>query len=241
MTDTPITPAQRDELAAEYALGVLDGEALARARSLAAADPSFRAEVARWSARLAPLLDDVAPVAPPARAWPGIDAAIGRPQQASNVVTLHRRVTLWRGIAAGATALAASLAVILVTQPVATSAPPVAVAAQVPLAAMLGDDQRDLKLMASYDPASRRLMVAAASDMQADPGHAHELWMIPADGKPRSLGTMPGPRMRAQLPMLMAKEFREGVTLALSVEPMGGSPTGLPTGPVIASGKLERA
>ena len=79
MTDTPITPAERGELAAEYALGVLDGEALARARSLAAGDPVFRAEVARWSGRLAPLLDDVAPVAPPARAWPQIDAAISAP------------------------------------------------------------------------------------------------------------------------------------------------------------------
>lgn len=241
MTDTPITPAERDELAAEYALGVLDGEALVRARLLSAADPQFRAEVARWSGRLAPLLDDVPTVAPPARAWPGIDAALGRPTQTSNVVYLNRRVNLWRGIAAGATALAASLAIVLVNQPVGTPAPPVAVAAQAPLSAMLGDDQRDLKLMASYDPASRRLMVAAASDMPADPGHAHELWMIPADGTPRSLGTMPGPRMRAQLPMPMAKQFREGVTLALSVEPMGGSPTGLPTGPVIASGKLERA
>lgn len=241
MTDTPITPAERDDLAAEYALGVLDGEALELARSLAAADPVFRAEVARWSGRLAPLLDDVQPVAPPARTWPAIDAAIGGPPQASNIVYLNRRVNLWRGIAAGATALAASLAIVLVTQPSRPLAPPVAVAAQAPLAAMLGDDQRDLKLMASYDPASRRLMVAAASDMPTDPGHAHELWMIPADGKPRSLGTMPGPKMRAQLPMPMAKEFREGVTLALSVEPMGGSPTGLPTGPVIASGKLERA
>jgi anti-sigma-K factor RskA len=29
-------------------------------------------------------------------------------------------------------------------------------------------------------------------------------------------------------------------TLAVSVEPPGGSPTGLPTGPVIASGKLTK-
>lgn len=240
MTDTPITPAERDELAAEFALGVLDGEALARARSLVTLDPEFRANIARWSGRLAPLLDDVAPIAPPAHTWPNIDAALGGLAKPDNVVYLNRRVNLWRGIAVGATALAASLAIVLVTQPPQSLAPPVAVAAQPPLSAMLGDDQRDLKLMASYDPASRRLMVAAASDLSADAGHAHELWMIPADGKPRSLGTMPGPKMRAQLPMAMAKEFREGVTLALSVEPMGGSPTGLPTGPVIASGKLER-
>jgi anti-sigma-K factor RskA len=39
----------------------------------------------------------------------------------------------------------------------------------------------------------------------------------------------------------LSRELREGATLAVSVEPVGGSPTGLPTGPVIASGKLERA
>ena len=132
MTDTPLTPAERDELAAEYALGVLDGEALVRARGLAASDPDFRADVARWSGQLAPLLDDVPAIAPPAQTWPIIDAAIGRPPQASNVVYLNRRVNLWRGIAAGATALAASLAIVLVTQPPLSLNPPVVIAAQAP-------------------------------------------------------------------------------------------------------------
>ncbi|MEO7365589.1 MAG: anti-sigma factor [Sphingomicrobium sp.] len=246
MTDSPTTPAGRDELAAELALGVLDGEVLRHARRLAETDAEFRTAVARWSGQLAPMLDDVAPVSPPARLWAGIEAGIGsamaaEPKQ-SNIVYLNRRVNLWRGVSAGAMALAASLALVLVNQPSQPLPSPSApVAVQAPLAAMLGDDKRDLKLMASYDPASRRLMVAAASDMTAAPNHAHELWVIPADGTPRSLGTMPGPKMRAQLPLPMANQLREGVTLAISVEPMGGSPTGLPTGPVIASGKLERA
>ncbi|MEO6581611.1 MAG: anti-sigma factor [Sphingomicrobium sp.] len=246
MTASPLNPAERDELAAEFALGVLDGEGLRRARRLAASDAEFRAAVAHWSGQLAPLLDDIAPVAPPARLWSGIEAGLGSAMSGepprSNVVYLNQRLNLWRGIAAGATALAASLALVLVNQPPQPLPSPSApVAVQAPLAAMLGDDQRDLKLMASYDPASHRLMVAAASDMAAEPNHAHELWMIPADGKPRSLGTMPGPKMRAELPMPMAEQLREGVTLAISVEPTGGSPTGLPTGAVIASGKLERA
>ena len=245
MTGEPMSPEDRDLLAAEYALGALDGDDLARARSLAASHAGFRAEVERWTGRLSPLLDEVAPASPPDALWPKIEQRIGAqaagpPQPGANVVQLRRRVGLWRGLAAGATALAASLALVLVTQPPRTVAP-VQAAAPAPLVAMLGDESRDMKLVASFDPASGRLMVAAASDMPADPGHAHELWMIPADGKPRSLGTMPGPKMRAQLPMPMARQFREGVTLAVSVEPMGGSPTGLPTGPVIASGKLERA
>ena len=31
-----------------------------------------------------------------------------------------------------------------------------------------------------------------------------------------------------------------GSTLAISIEPRGGSPTGQPTGPVVAAGTLER-
>jgi anti-sigma-K factor RskA len=78
--------------------------------------------------------------------------------------------------------------------------------------------------------------------MPADPAHDHELWVIPADGKPRSLGTMPRTaRMHARLEPAMARELHQGATLAISVEPTGGSPTGSPTGPVVASGKLERA
>ena len=236
-----MTPEDRDQLAAEYALGALSGDELARARALAQSDPRFSAEIGRWSGRLSPLLEDVPPAAPPAGLWPSIERQIssaGSPTATgATVIQLRRRVGVWRGIAAGATALAASLALVLVTQP----PPPAPVATPAPMVAMLGDEARDMKLVASWDPAQRRLMVAAASDLPADPGHAHELWMIPADGQPRSLGTMPGPKMRATLDLPMARQLGEGVTLALSVEPMGGSPTGLPTGPVIASGKLERA
>ena len=231
---------ERDLLAAEYALGLLDGAELAEARALAAADPSFRAEAARWTGQLAPMLDDVAPVTPSAHLWTAIERRLGPVAANDNADVWRRRLNLWRGATAAATALAASLALVVVTRPT-PFAPPVARAAPAPMVAMLGDERRDMMLVASWDPASRRLMVVAASDLPPDPTHAHELWMIPADGKPRSLGTMPGPKMRAELPMPMAGQFREGVTLALSVEPMGGSPTGLPTGPVIASGKLERA
>ena len=36
----------------------------------------------------------------------------------------------------------------------------------------------------------------------------------------------------------MALDLKQGMTIAVSVEPKGGSPTGLPTGPVIYSGQM---
>lgn len=237
-----MTPEQRGELAAEYALGLLDGDELAIARELAASDPQFAREVAGWSGRLAPLLDEVEPVAPPARVLAAIEQRLGvRPEQSDNVHYLRRRVTLWRGFAAGASALAASLALLLVMRPEAVQQPPVAAQAPAPMVAMMEAEDSGARLVATWDPGDRSLVVAAAAGVASVAGRSHELWVIPADGTPRSMGLLPGAdpmHMRVAAPM--ANQLAEGATLALSVEPAGGSPTGLPTGPVIAAGKLQR-
>jgi len=229
-----------NDLAAEYALGVLTGAELERAVELAATNPQFRAEVARWTGRLSPLLDEVEPVAAPGSAWRNITERIGS-GSGSNVVALNRRVRLWQGIAAAATALAASLAIVLALPQAPVTPPPQAQpAAGAPMVAMLSDEQKDMKLVASWDPAGQRLVLAVAGDIPGDPAHAHELWVIPPGGKPRSLGTMQeAPRTHMELADAIAELMRQGATIAISVEPRGGSPTGQPTGPVIAAGTLE--
>ena len=64
-----------------------------------ASDAAFRPEVARWPGRPAPMLDEVAPVTPPPRLWGKIHAAVGGAAN-DNVISLQRRVTVWRGAAA---------------------------------------------------------------------------------------------------------------------------------------------
>jgi len=241
MTDQRNPNGDPRQLAAELALGVLEGDELSRARAMAASSASFRDEVARWSGRLAPLLDEVEPARPPDAVWRRIEARLGSNPANDNLLALKRRVGVWRGIAAGAMALAASLAVVLLVQPraVAPTAPPVA--AEAPMVAMMGD-QKETMLVASWDPMNRRLVLAVARDMPGDPRHSHELWVIPAGGKPRSLGVMPDEKQtHMQLAEALAQLMREGATIAISVEPRGGSPTGSPTGPVVASGSLHSA
>lgn len=245
MTDDRNIFNETGDLAAEYALGVLTGAELQRARELLRTDVIFRAQVARWSGRLAPLLDESPDTAPPASAWTGIQRRLGASNEQSNVIRLRRRVNQWRGMAAAMSAIAACLAIFIVMRPLAPAPAPVRVegpAAPAPLLAMLGNDREGTKVVATWDPAARRLVLAVTGRMAANPAHSHELWVIPPNGSPRSLGTMgSGKQMHMQLAGALAQLLQQGATIAISVEPPGGSPTGEPTGPVVASGALTRA
>lgn len=229
----PRSPEDRDLLAAEYAIGLADGEALAEARRLAERDPAFRAQVERWSSRLAPLLDEIDPIAPPARLLPAIERRLAPSGQ---LVDLSQRIRRWKLATGGMTALAASLALALLVEPRRLPPPAAApIAAQAPMVAMIEGGPN--RLVATWN-GDKSLIVVPAVVAAADQRHSHQLWMIPRDGRPRSMGVMPAGSMRLDVEPATAKMLADGATLAVSVEPAGGSPTGLPTGPVIASGVL---
>jgi anti-sigma-K factor RskA len=81
-------------------------------------------------------------------------------------------------------------------------------------------------------------MVVPAALLTSDP-RAMELWLIPAGDKPHSLGLIaPGRPVRIEVPRDLVDRIGANSALAVSLEPPGGSPTGQPTGPVIASGRL---
>lgn len=243
MTDDH-TSLEWQSLAGEYALGVLDGEDLRNAQELERADAQFRAEVSRWTGQLAPLLEETHEVLPPARVWTQLANLLPVPASGASVLQLRRRLKRWQGLAAGTTALAASFAAILLSG-ISQRPPPVPIQSRAPgppLVAMLGAPTEGTKVVASWDAAERRLVLAVPGDLRADPRHSHELWVIPSDGKPRSLGTLGRSRQtHKQLAEALAKLLEQGATIAISVEPAGGSPTGAPTGPVVASGALTRA
>ncbi|WP_178123844.1 anti-sigma factor domain-containing protein, partial [Pseudomonas sp. BAV 4579] len=71
------------------------------------------------------------------------------------------------------------------------------------------------------------------------PDRSAEVWIITADGKPRSLGLLDdATAVTLAVPAGLAPALTPGAVLAISLEPRTGSPTGLPTGPVIAQGKI---
>jgi anti-sigma-K factor RskA len=244
MTDQRSPSSDWPELAGEYALGLLVGEELQRARELERTNEDFRADVARWTARLSPLLDDVEPVAPPASAWTAIERGIGIEPANDNVVDLRRSMERWRRIAAGMTAVAASLLLVILVGkvPGRQAVGEAGAAGPAPMVAMLSGTEAGTTVVASWDPQEHQLVLAVPEQLPSDTTHSHELWVIPKGGKPRSLGVLPASRqMHMRLAETLARLLEQGSTIAISVEPRGGSPTGKPTGPVVASGALKQA
>jgi anti-sigma-K factor RskA len=228
-----------EALAAEHALGVLSGRERAAAEARMASDPAFAAAVEAWRDRLAPLAAEIPAVAPGPALWPRIDRAL----PANDDGRLVRALRIWRGSAIGALALAAaSLAAVAVmaNRPPVAALQPAAPAGSLLNASLMSDTGQPMFVVA-YDPDREALIVTSLYRPGADPGHAHELWLIPADGKPRSLGMIaPGASKRMTMAGPLAPMISEGAALAVSVEPPGGSPKDGPSGPLAASGKLAK-
>jgi anti-sigma-K factor RskA len=225
-----------DMLAAEYALGTLPAAERAAAAMRARTDASFAAAVADWEGRLGPLAETIPPREAPVNVWKAIEARIDALPElggAANAVGLQRGLRRWRMAALAASALAASLALFIglkeVPQPGTDKM----------LVAVLQKDAQSPAFLVSVDLEKRQLTIRAVA-AKPEPGKSYELWLVHDDLKtPRSLGLIGaqpitvGPTLTSYAPNII-----QDATLAVSLEPPGGSPTGAPTGPVLWSGKL---
>jgi anti-sigma-K factor RskA len=226
-----IDPADSGKvLAAEYVLGVLSAAERRDVERRLAQEPALDLEVAFWEERLGGLADAVAPVAPPATAWSRIEAIIAPP--AARPASIWQSLAFWRSFAIGSgTLAAASIAGLVYVGLVPT--------ARAPLMATLTGSAGQPNFVAAITASGNSLTIVPASLLTNDP-RAIELWLIPTgETRPRSLGLIqPGQPIKLDIPPDLAGRLGPDATLAVSLEPPGGSPTGQPTGPVIAHGKL---
>jgi anti-sigma-K factor RskA len=235
-TDDTIGPADGGNIiAAEYVLGVLGAEERREVERRLPHEPALAAEVAFWEDRLGGLADAVAPVTPPPNAWSRIEASIG--DQAATVprpASLWQSLAFWRSFAIGSATLAAASIAALAYIGLVPSA-------RAPLMATLGGTSGQPTFVAAVTASGNSLVVVPASLLTNDP-RAIELWLIPAgETRPRSLGLIqPAQPIRLDVPPDLAARLTPDAALAVSLEPPGGSPTGQPTGPVVALGKLTR-
>jgi anti-sigma-K factor RskA len=211
-------------LAAEYALGVLAGADRAAAGQRIARERGFASMVADWEQRLAPWAGEIDEVSPPPQVWDAITAALPAQRSAG----LWQSLVFWRGFALASALAAACLAVVVYLGAAGSSQPLVAT--------IEGGGKRTF--VASVDTKRGTIAVVPAA-FTADATRVPELWLIPADGKPRPLGLLSADRsVTIAVPADLAALTIRNAVLAVSLEPPGGSPTGQPTGPVIAQGKL---
>jgi anti-sigma-K factor RskA len=214
-------------LAGEYVLGVLSAADRSAFEARMARDPALRAEVEYWEQRLGVLASEVESIDPPPHVWANIEAAIAPSTERGG---LWQNLFFWRWATVGSAAVAATcLMVLAYIARVPTPSPP--------LIARLEASGGQASFVATVDPRGAGLTIVPAA-VPAVSERALELWLIAPGEKPQSLGLIePNRPVHIALPARL-QSIAPQATLAVSLEPMGGSPTGQPTGPVIASGKL---
>lgn len=229
-------PDRCERLAAEYVLGTLRGPARRRLEALLPAHPALRRAVAGWQARLDVLAGSVPAVEPPPTVWRGIErrlfGATATPAAPAAVPPWWQRLGVWRGGAAFA-ATAALVFGLLLLQPVPVQPPIVVVMTASGAAPTQGVP---VTFVASLNADGRSLVLKPLAGVELEAQRTLELWAVPAQGAPRSLGLVSSQLATTVRHVGM---LRGTAALAVSVEPAGGSPTGAPTGPIVSVGKLE--
>jgi anti-sigma-K factor RskA len=225
-------PEDRTPVAAEYVLGVLGAQERRDFELRLQREPALAREVEFWEARLGDLASDVRPVAAPAYVWNRIEAAVAADANGSSSRGgVWQNLVFWRWAAIGSSAVAAA-SLLALTYLAGTPSP------EQPLIARLDMGGGQAGFVAAIDPAHNGLVIVPASVTNVNQ-RVLELWLIAPGNPPRSLGLIePGRAVHIDLPSDLTRRVSTDATLAVSIEPPGGSPTGLPTGPVIANGKL---
>jgi anti-sigma-K factor RskA len=226
-----------DMVAAEYVVGTLPADQRQAASERIEHDAAFAHLVDAWEVRLSSLNTGYTEVAAPSSVKNAIDRRLfaltaSAAQKTADRTGLFASLTFWRGLAAAALA-ALAISVSTGTWRLADWDTP-----QAKLVASLAADGSDVRYVALYDPAHHSLSFTRLSG-ESGADRDFELWMIDGQNAPVSMGVIPvGANGTVTVSDAVRENLTAGATLAISLEPTGGSPTGQPTGPVVAAGAL---
>lgn len=238
------TPRSNEELADDYVLGLLDPAEHAEIERRAEVEPALRKAIAVSRDRFLELDLTATPVEASSALWSAVEARLeqnaasaddsakpgsdrtvvekGAAQPAANDNTRGWRLAAFVG-AAASLLLAIGLGWSLNSRP-----------APLVVAVLLNEQGDPVALIEDFDGPDAR--VVALADFQAPDGRTFQLWTLPpGETRPVSLGIWGAGRtgvVRASL----ETPAREGQLYEISLEQAGGSPTGLPTGPILGKG-----
>ena len=218
------TTALRRALAADYAIGLMPATARRRFDALLLDDAALRVELGHWQEALASMTGALPERPVPEHVWAGIKSRI-EPQ----VLHVPAKQALWKNLRV----LAAACAVVVAVTVGVLYQRDTGVAYNATL--VNANQQPALQIKAFAD----HLQVEPLSLAAVTSAQDLELWAIKPGGKPISLGLVPAVgKGRIQLSEAQRALLTAPLTLAVSLEPHGGSPTGQPTGPVLYQGQL---
>lgn len=236
--DDPLGPGPEEEdavLAAEYVLRLLGPEEEAAAEMRERRDPRFAAEVAAWRASFASLDAEIAPVSPSQAVWRAMERRLfGARHSAWRQAWGNLRFL--RALASFATVGTVVVAVLhfAAHRPLTGEEAPRLISALATVAAA-----RPAEFLALLEPAAGVLNIVRVAG-EPGPGRDFELWFVQENAGPVSLGVLPE-QEKARIPLgrELGQRIAADGALAVSEEPEGGSPTGAPTGDVLAVGPLR--
>ena len=226
MTVMRYNPEQVDYLAAEYVLGTLHGGARRRFDRLITDRADVRIAVWRWERHLNEIASGIEPRRPPQRVWRNIRRRIDLSQTVKPTWFTRWR-NLWLVLPTAAATAWLAIAIFPITA--------------IDRVAVFADQNAQALWVISADLDKGELQTEAVNAPALASGSSYELWVLPADNQPpMSLGLLPisAGSVESQISTQLIEALAGASQLAISLEPAGGSPTGLPTGPVVYAASL---
>jgi anti-sigma-K factor RskA len=240
-----MTADERETLAAEYVLGLLDPGAMKDAEGLLSRDEAFAASVAAWQERFGELDRTIQPLPVPASMWHRIEQSLDVPQVASpktptralpastqnrmwSLRSLWQSLGFWRGAGLAAAAASLLLSIALGVMAVQAGRKPVMIAV------LLTDVNQPAAVVNTYPDGRAELVPLTSIDVPPD--RALQIWTLWDRARgPVSIGLIDQAR---SVPLAVEDLPRtgSGQLFEITLEPRTGSPTGRPTGPILMKG-----
>jgi anti-sigma-K factor RskA len=236
----------RDLLAAEYVLGVLEGAERDGVVRRADNDEALSRAIAAWEVRLAPLAALVPAVAPPAALWQRVEASCGlmaatlspaaAPGTPARASGFWNALGFWRGATALGFGLAAAIAVVAVINRPVPPAPAPATLIPVASAVLAPSSGSGAPAFIAEAAPDKTIVLKPLERLSLAEGKDYELWALPDGAKvPMPLGVINKDGQTVNLPATVHAPMQ----LMVSLEQKGGSSTGLPQGPVLWLGHIS--
>jgi len=217
-------------LSAEYVLGTLRGPARQRFKKLMIVRPDVREAVLVWEEYFAVLNSTEKPSEVPDRIWSQVSKTLFDKGMQSK-----KKQSVWGrwGVTAGLASMALSALLVLNSQWFIVSDD------QSTYVSIFQDDNKEAIWSVSIRPDEKSIAVTPINVPVLAADKDYELWLLPESGQPVSIGLL-SETQSDQLDFDNLN-FSGGVSMAVSLEPKGGSPTGQPTGDILYVAKVYPA